>query len=95
MRRVSLNIALFLFVSWIAALLLNIDIYRKANIELSLFGPIIDGILVMLIGLVGYVLVARYHGRADNPRKWVNMSLVLLGVCTVVMISFFYITTFR
>ncbi|RXI98361.1 hypothetical protein DS745_18730 [Anaerobacillus alkaliphilus] len=94
MKRVSLNIAIFLLIAWVAALLLNIDIYRKANIEVSLFGPIIDGILIMFIGLIGYVLVAKFH-HANDTRKWVNTSLVLLGLCTVFMISFFYITTFR
>lgn len=95
MKRVSIYIAIFLFVAWVAALLLNIDIYRKANIELSIFGPIIDAILIVLIALLVYVGVASSKGKNDRPNDWVNKSLLLLGVGTVFMISFFYVTTFR
>jgi glucan phosphoethanolaminetransferase (alkaline phosphatase superfamily) len=95
MKRVSINIAVFLLIAWVAALLLNIDIYRKANIEISIFGPIIDAILLMVIGLIIYLLVAFYSRRGDSPKKWINRSLFLLGICTIFMISFFYIVTFR
>ncbi|MCT8139213.1 hypothetical protein H1D32_16785, partial (plasmid) [Anaerobacillus sp. CMMVII] len=72
-----------------------IDIYRKANIELSFFGPIIDAILLMVVALAIYTFVAMSGGRVDSPKSWVNRGLFLLGICTIFMISFFYVVTFR
>jgi hypothetical protein len=95
MKRVPIYIAIFLFLAWIAALFLNIDIYRKANIELSVFGPIIDAILLMLLALVIYMIVAVYSGKTAGSLKWINRSLFLLGICSIFMISFFYVATFR
>lgn len=95
MKRVSVYIATFLFLAWLAALFLNIDIYRKANIELSVFGPIIDAILLMFLALVVYMIVAVYSGKSENSLTWINRSLFLLGICSIFMISFFYVATFR
>lgn len=93
-KRVSLSIAAFLFIAWIAALLLNIDIYRKANIELNIFGPLLDAVLLMIIALVIFVLVAISSENVETPKKWVNTSLFVLGLGAIFFISFFYIVTF-
>ena len=95
MRKVSMSIAGFLFIAWIVALLVNIDIYRKTNIELNVFGPITDAILLMLIAVVIYIVVAVYSGKSKETTKWVNGSLFILGICAVFFISFFYVATFR
>ncbi len=95
MRKVTTSIAAFLLIAWIVALLVNIDIYRKTNIELNVFGPITDAILLMLIALVSYLAVAFFSDKSQIARKWVNTSLFILGICTVFFISFFYVVTFR
>lgn len=94
MKRVSISIAIFLFIAWVAALLLNIDLYRKTNIELHVFGPITDAVFFMVIGLGLFVVVALNSKGADHPKRWVNGVLLVLGICTIFLISFFYTITF-
>ncbi|WNF35868.1 hypothetical protein RJD24_15625 [Bacillaceae bacterium IKA-2] len=95
MTRVSIGIATFLFFAWLAALGLNIDIYRRVNIELSIFGPIIDAVLFMSVALVIYLAVIIFNQKTANSKKWVQTSLLILGIGTLVMISFFYVATIQ
>lgn len=93
MKKISIGIAMFIFISWSIALLLNIDIYRKANIELNVIDPIYDAILLVGIGLTIFIIIANTKSKAALKR--INYLLLTLGVSTILVISYFYAVTFH
>lgn len=94
MKRIIISIAAFLFLAWVSAIFLNIDIYRKTNIELNIFGPIIDAILIVAIFLIGFSFVA-LNWQNKTMQKMINTGLLIMGICTIFFISYFYVITFR
>lgn len=81
MKRIILLIGIIMFVGWTIALVANYKIYEYTTEQVTLFHPVIDGIILMLAMLFLFFVVYHLYEKRKGIASFV---LFLIGISTVV-----------
>ncbi|MDG5786812.1 hypothetical protein QA612_04855 [Evansella sp. AB-P1] len=91
MKHVLKYSGLIIFIGWTIAILVNFSIYQHTTTQLTLFHPIIDGILFMLVMLLMYYgIIKLYH----HKPQFASVGLTVFGALAIVLAVYYYTYSF-